>query len=757
MNYDNRMNQRTVSHVGGPLGKARYSSVETEDVNPANPPPHRGSGISFGRVVAVLAIVAAVAAVAVGVWWFGLRGGAKTPVLFLHGWMGKASNFDTMLSLLQKDAGFSSPELNAFDYECPEDVSIPYHAKRVAEEIIRYSEVNGGGTIDIVAHSMGGLVVREILRTYPDAARRIRRLVTLGTPHYGQDNSVGVSSRQMKYGSCFLYELAKAWTDGDGYRLPDENVLSIVGRDRLMDTDGLVDAWSASLEGSNVRYVNKTHASATHLDGAPSICKCEDGVNDTVYRLVKAFLKDGKVLPQTAFDSIAPLDVGGSIFFQIVDKSGNPVQSTCQVESFWTETAEERRDFHEYGVHWAEDEGDTVSAGQITSSKRHERGGAFTGYYGLPAGTYRILFRETSGAGRSFVSPAIRVDNNRTTVVPIVAEESMVPEPAVSESAVDSGDMSALIIRLDAKEKAEALSAVPEAFREKIGQYLFPAGEEIYEWFRIVRDSDYVQNNAAYKALAAKTRFRYNESTNEVNAFACGWDDLTEEKHENLNFFGGFVRFTRVIGAVMASGSLAGTNAPPRWSLLEDKVSLCSDDLSAKDAWALLAECGIAPEWFLNDAFVREARNIANGIGLSVAGHEMGHIAYGHIWRTGDINAETSRNKERDADSFSFSVSSEERTYAMGSISRYMFIGNVYLMVAWASSEARMVAALAKERGVSTPEGLEALRAEMMLEQDHPYSGERLLNLLTSKEDMAKQYGLDVAQISAILRERGIH
>jgi hypothetical protein len=68
-----------------------------------------------------------------------------------------------------------------------------------------------------------------------------------------------------------------------------------------------------------------------------------------------------------------------------------------------------------------------------------------------------------------------------------------------------------------------------------------------------------------------------------------------------------------------------------------------------------------------------------------------------------------------------------------------------------------MVAALAKERGVSTPEGLEALRAEMMLEQDHPYSGERLLNLLTSKEDMAKQYGLDVAQISAILRERGIH
>jgi len=45
----------------------------------------------------------------------------------------------------------------------------------------------------------------------------------------------------------------------------------------------------------------------------------------------------------------------------------------------------------------------------------------------------------------------------------------------------------------------------------------------------------------------------------------------------------------------------------------------------------------------------------------------------------------------------------------------------------------------------------------MMTKHTHPYSGERLLNLLTSKEDKAKQYGLDVAQISANLRELGIH
>jgi pimeloyl-ACP methyl ester carboxylesterase len=42
----------------------------------------------------------------------------------------------------------------------------------------------GGGRIDLVAHSMGGLVARAYLQLL-GGARRVDRLVTLGTPHLG--------------------------------------------------------------------------------------------------------------------------------------------------------------------------------------------------------------------------------------------------------------------------------------------------------------------------------------------------------------------------------------------------------------------------------------------------------------------------------------------------------------------------------------------------------------------------------------------
>lgn len=42
----------------------------------------------------------------------------------------------------------------------------------------------GGGRIDLVAHSMGGLVARCYLQLL-GGARRVDRLITLGTPHHG--------------------------------------------------------------------------------------------------------------------------------------------------------------------------------------------------------------------------------------------------------------------------------------------------------------------------------------------------------------------------------------------------------------------------------------------------------------------------------------------------------------------------------------------------------------------------------------------
>jgi len=39
--------------------------------------------------------------------------------------------------------------------------------------------------VDVVAHSMGGIVVRQVLAEHPELARAVRRVVTLGSPHAG--------------------------------------------------------------------------------------------------------------------------------------------------------------------------------------------------------------------------------------------------------------------------------------------------------------------------------------------------------------------------------------------------------------------------------------------------------------------------------------------------------------------------------------------------------------------------------------------
>jgi pimeloyl-ACP methyl ester carboxylesterase len=45
-----------------------------------------------------------------------------------------------------------------------------------------------GSRVDVVAHSMGGLVVRSFCKDNPDACKKsIRKLITIDTPHYGSE------------------------------------------------------------------------------------------------------------------------------------------------------------------------------------------------------------------------------------------------------------------------------------------------------------------------------------------------------------------------------------------------------------------------------------------------------------------------------------------------------------------------------------------------------------------------------------------
>ena len=88
-------------------------------------------------------------------------------------------------------------------------------ATRVIQAIEELARMPGFRHVDVVGHSMGGLVATYALKRL-DSRRRIRRVVTLGTPHRGTPLALagalvfGAFSRaiwQMLPGSAFLREL----------------------------------------------------------------------------------------------------------------------------------------------------------------------------------------------------------------------------------------------------------------------------------------------------------------------------------------------------------------------------------------------------------------------------------------------------------------------------------------------------------------------------------------------------------------------
>ncbi|MCX7097810.1 MAG: hypothetical protein NTV43_07905 [Methylococcales bacterium] len=60
--------------------------------------------------------------------------------------------------------------------------SLTLRAEQLAKAIDKHYAT---GDVHIIAHGLGGLDARYLLRHYPDLARRVKSLVTIGTPHRG--------------------------------------------------------------------------------------------------------------------------------------------------------------------------------------------------------------------------------------------------------------------------------------------------------------------------------------------------------------------------------------------------------------------------------------------------------------------------------------------------------------------------------------------------------------------------------------------
>ncbi len=162
----------------------------------------------YGRTVA--------SAFALWWWWWRARlaGGLRTPsgepsgppVLAVHGFHMDGTCMWGIRRTLEKHGRATQAVSLGLPYR-----SADVYARSLTRAIRSLTAAAPGEQIDVVAHSMGGVVLRLVLAQSPELAAKIRRAVTLGSPHGGtgvlQWIRFGPVYRMMGRGSPFLLAL----------------------------------------------------------------------------------------------------------------------------------------------------------------------------------------------------------------------------------------------------------------------------------------------------------------------------------------------------------------------------------------------------------------------------------------------------------------------------------------------------------------------------------------------------------------------
>ena len=128
----------------------------------------------------------------------------QAPVLLVHGVLCNAGVFSRLARHLRRNG---VDALYTLSYG-PPLASIECFADQLAHKIDAIVAATGAPRVVVVAHSMGGLVVRAHLRKH--GSGRIARVVTIGAPHHGSATAwffPGVSLAQMRPGNAWLAAL----------------------------------------------------------------------------------------------------------------------------------------------------------------------------------------------------------------------------------------------------------------------------------------------------------------------------------------------------------------------------------------------------------------------------------------------------------------------------------------------------------------------------------------------------------------------
>jgi pimeloyl-ACP methyl ester carboxylesterase len=130
------------------------------------------------------------------------------PVLLLHGFVDNRSVFALLRRSLRRHGWTDVTALNYSPLTC----DIRTAAALLSRHVERICEQTGHERVDIVGHSLGGLIARYYAQRLGGDAR-VRTLVTLGTPHSGTRAAPLLNThpivRQMRPRSDLIAELAE--------------------------------------------------------------------------------------------------------------------------------------------------------------------------------------------------------------------------------------------------------------------------------------------------------------------------------------------------------------------------------------------------------------------------------------------------------------------------------------------------------------------------------------------------------------------
>jgi pimeloyl-ACP methyl ester carboxylesterase len=179
-------------------------------------------------------------------------------LVFVHGLKANRASFFPLQAYLQLNG-----HRRQYSFNYPARGSIESLAIRLRDEIDRNVR---GGRIDLICHSMGGLVARFYVQEL-GGSRRVDRVITLGTPHHGTHASLylpTVLASQMKPEGPFIEHLNRlppppsvAFSSFAGGKdiivLPRSSALCPFGQARMIDNLGHMSLLLSPIAFSAVR------------------------------------------------------------------------------------------------------------------------------------------------------------------------------------------------------------------------------------------------------------------------------------------------------------------------------------------------------------------------------------------------------------------------------------------------------------------------------------------------------------------------